>query len=261
MTLLELIKDDDVTLEECMHAQEINDEKMDPKFDIAHHNTIAYKLQHQLVRLPASLTPAETAGVCANIFQLEAAALRGHPLSTTVYKFAYLYDPRIVAEDPVMGALTESINTLGKHIYEVVKQSCSIKEDDISISIFSFSNRSKTHDEVVELLLQAEKKVEASMKQSEDKQSHQLTLSCLRVRRFLHLFAKSSQITYDGKSVKKILSDIESARKRLAALEGVDTEVGQQLLEGVFFDDLNKTIRGQFGPRNSPLVPFKESLK
>ena len=35
MKLLELIKDDEITLEECMQAQEIDDDKMDPKFDIS----------------------------------------------------------------------------------------------------------------------------------------------------------------------------------------------------------------------------------
>ena len=85
--------------------------------------------------------------------------LRGFPLSTTVYQFAYLFDPVIASEDPIMNALSQSVQTLGSHIYAVLKQSCSIKEDDSNISVFSFTSKVKTHDEVMELLIQAEKKM------------------------------------------------------------------------------------------------------
>ena len=39
-----------------MQAQEIDDEKMDPKFDISHQHTIAFKLKENLVKLPPNLT-------------------------------------------------------------------------------------------------------------------------------------------------------------------------------------------------------------
>ena len=132
---------------------------MDPKFDIAHSHTIAHKLHHKMVLLPSQLTPPQIARTLLNIFQLEVGALKGSPLSTTLYKFAYLYDPLITAEDILMNALTQSIQTLGNHIYDIMKQSCSVKEDDVNISIFSFSKQTKTHDEVVDLIIQAEKKV------------------------------------------------------------------------------------------------------
>ena len=57
MKLLELIKDDETTLEECMQAQEIDDDKMDPKFDICEQHTISYKLKNNLVKLPTALSP------------------------------------------------------------------------------------------------------------------------------------------------------------------------------------------------------------
>lgn len=52
---------------------------------------------------------------------MEVGVLKGFPLSTTVYKFAYLYDETITSEDIIMGALTRSVETLGQHIYKIVK--------------------------------------------------------------------------------------------------------------------------------------------
>lgn len=57
---------------------------------------------------------------------------------------------------------------MGSYICDIVKQSGTIKEDDVTISGFSFSNKSKNHDEVIELLLQAEKKFEAEYKKSKN---------------------------------------------------------------------------------------------
>lgn len=53
-----------------MQAQEINDDKMDPKFDIANQHTIGYKLDNGLVKLPNQISLAEIARVFANIIQL-----------------------------------------------------------------------------------------------------------------------------------------------------------------------------------------------
>jgi hypothetical protein len=58
----------------------------------------------------------------------------------------------------LFSALIESINALGSHIYDIAKHASTIKEDDVTISGFSFTTKCKTHDEVSELLLQAEKK-------------------------------------------------------------------------------------------------------
>ena len=99
------------------------------------------------------------------------------------------------------------------------------------------------------------------MKQSaEDKIAYQFILAAFRVRRFLHIFAKSSGIQFDPKNLKKILADIESARKRLTVLMETECREEETLVQGVFFDDLNKTIRAHFGPRESRLMSFKESL-
>lgn len=53
-----------------MQAQEINDDKMDPKFDIANQHTIQHKLDQGLVKLPNQISLAEIARVFANIIQL-----------------------------------------------------------------------------------------------------------------------------------------------------------------------------------------------
>ena len=74
------------------------------------------------------------------------------------------------------------------------------------------------------------------------------------------MLAKSTDISFSPKSQKKILTDIESARKRLTTLLSLEFEAAE-LLEGVFFGDLHKTLRGHFGPRNSPLIALKDSLE
>jgi len=75
-----------------MQAQEINDPKMDPKFDINKENTIDFKVSNKLVRMPEELSLKDIALVFANIFQLETAVLKSEPYSTSIYTFAYLYD-------------------------------------------------------------------------------------------------------------------------------------------------------------------------
>jgi len=42
--------------------------------------------------------------------------------------------------------LVESINTLGAYIYDLHKESCSVKEDDLSFSTFSFKKNIKMND-------------------------------------------------------------------------------------------------------------------
>jgi len=63
-----------------------------------------------------------------------------------------------------MEALVESINSLGMYIYELHKTSCSLKEDDLNISTFAFRKIVKSHDEVSELFLKAEKDIDQRIK-------------------------------------------------------------------------------------------------
>lgn len=100
--------------------------------------------------------------------QLEAVAntTRTQPLGSTIYTFSYLYDRGITIDSYLFTALIESVHSLGAHIFETAKSAGQIKEDDVSISGFSFSRHLKSHEEVSELLLQAEKKFEIEHKKS-----------------------------------------------------------------------------------------------
>jgi hypothetical protein len=60
--------------------------------------------------------------------------------------------------------LVESINTLGTYIFEIHKESCSVKEDDLSFSTFSFRKDIKTTDQAIELFLKSEKELEGIIK-------------------------------------------------------------------------------------------------
>lgn len=51
--LLETVRDDKFILEDGMHAHEINDNKIDPKYNISEQDTIGYMLEHKQVKLPA----------------------------------------------------------------------------------------------------------------------------------------------------------------------------------------------------------------
>ena len=70
---------------------------------------------------------------------------------------SYLYDDQIWKNSLTMSALVESINTLGMYIYELHKNACSLKEDDLNITTFAFKKVVLSNDEVCELLLKAEK--------------------------------------------------------------------------------------------------------
>lgn len=137
---------------------------MDPKFDISKQNTIKTKVQLQLVRMPEELALRDIALVFAHVFQLETAILKSEPYSTSIYTFAYLFDRNLTKKSQLFTALIESIHGFGTHVFELTKLSGSIKEDDINLSGFSFSKHVKSHDEICELLLQAQKKFEAEYK-------------------------------------------------------------------------------------------------
>ena len=63
-----------------------------------------------------------------------------------------------------MKPLVHSINCFGTYIYELVKGSCSVKEDDINLSSFSFDKDHESNQNIIDMLLQAEKKLEAELK-------------------------------------------------------------------------------------------------
>jgi hypothetical protein len=67
--------------------------------------------------------------------------------------FAYLYDRKIWVDSYLFNVLIESINCLGSHIYDLMKQAGTFKEDDITLPTFSFSIRSKSHNEIIEQIL------------------------------------------------------------------------------------------------------------
>lgn len=58
-----------------------------------------------------------------------------------------------------MTPLVESVNTLGTYIYEIHKESCSVKEDDLSFSTLSFRKDIKTTDQVIDIFLKSEKEL------------------------------------------------------------------------------------------------------
>lgn len=72
-----------------MHAHEINDWKIDPKFDISPENSIGYMLEHGIVTLPEQLTLKDCSSIYASILKAEAQVLRGYPLAQTIYTFMY----------------------------------------------------------------------------------------------------------------------------------------------------------------------------
>ena len=52
-----------------------------------------------------------------------------------------------------------------------------------------------------------------------NKSDYQFIIACLRVRRMLHVLAKSSGKKFEPTKTKKIVEDIQSVRKRLDALK------------------------------------------
>lgn len=70
-----------------------------------------------------------------------------------------MYDEQLWRDSVIIGALVESINSFGMYVYELHKNASSMKEDDLNISTFAFRKVVKSHDEVSELLLKAEKEV------------------------------------------------------------------------------------------------------
>jgi hypothetical protein len=50
------VRDEKFPLEDGMHAHEINDNKIDPKYNISEKDTIGYMLSNKLVKLPGELS-------------------------------------------------------------------------------------------------------------------------------------------------------------------------------------------------------------
>lgn len=54
-----------------------------------------------------------------------------------------------------MQPLVHSVNCFGAYLYELVKSSCSVKEDDINLSSFSFDKNHESNQNIIDMLLQA----------------------------------------------------------------------------------------------------------
>ena len=64
------MKNDSISLEDCMQAQEINDDKMDPKYNICSDFTIKHFVDNKIIKLPENLSYQELLTIFANVFQL-----------------------------------------------------------------------------------------------------------------------------------------------------------------------------------------------
>jgi hypothetical protein len=101
------------------------------------------------LRLPQSLSLSELRGVYGRVFQLEALLMQTQPLPQTVHTFTYLYDDAISRESSLVQPLVESVHTLGRYIQELHRDSCSVKEDDLSFATATFKTSSLPHDQVI----------------------------------------------------------------------------------------------------------------
>ena len=77
----------------------------------------------------------------------------------TGHSCSYLYHDDLWKNSTLIAPLVESINTFGSSIYEIHKEACSIKEDDLSFSTFSFKRKVKNHEEIAAMFLVAEKEL------------------------------------------------------------------------------------------------------
>lgn len=116
----------------------------------------------------------------------------------------------------------------------ILKDSCTLKEDDANISTMAYLKNTMSHDEVIEQILKAEKWVEGESKKSEFKESFNFILGMLRLRRMLHSLAKSSGKKYEHEKQKKILDDIQGVRKRLNALKDLPYNESNEV-DKIFF--------------------------
>ena len=62
---METVLDSSIDLEETMHAHEINDSKIDPKWDISEEYTISKMIENGQIKLPDALTLKETKNIFA----------------------------------------------------------------------------------------------------------------------------------------------------------------------------------------------------
>lgn len=74
-------------------------------------------------------------------------ALSNQPIAVSVYQLPYLYDRDMCKETPLIQALVESVVTMGAYCLEVIRNGCSVRDDDINFSQLSFpTDRSTLHD-------------------------------------------------------------------------------------------------------------------
>jgi hypothetical protein len=73
-----------------MHAHEINDPKIDPKFDIREAYTIQKMMDEGSVRPASALSLKEIKNLYGEILRQEALILQCNPLPQTIYTFTYM---------------------------------------------------------------------------------------------------------------------------------------------------------------------------
>ena len=80
-----------------MHAHEINDPKIDPKFDIEKGYTIAHMMQEGKIKPAKALNLKETKNLYAQMTKLQSLVLQTQPLPQTIYTLTYVMDHPVIS--------------------------------------------------------------------------------------------------------------------------------------------------------------------
>ena len=72
-----------------MQAHEVNDPKIDPKYNLTADDTIQSWIEKGKIRNPSTLSIRETRAIFKRILKIEALVVGASPLPQTIYTFAY----------------------------------------------------------------------------------------------------------------------------------------------------------------------------
>ncbi|EGR31646.1 mak10 amino-acid n-acetyltransferase subunit, putative [Ichthyophthirius multifiliis] len=138
MQLGETISTKEFTFYDSMSSSEIGDPKMDIKVgykDVKHPIQL---IKDGEIKAAENLTNHELIHLIDYLLALEFTWLKGYSLSQTLYQFVYFYDENSYKNNLILKSYIECLYLNGIMMFETVRYSPFLKEDDYTITVFSF---------------------------------------------------------------------------------------------------------------------------
>ncbi|KAL4466564.1 hypothetical protein ABPG72_010615 [Tetrahymena utriculariae] len=271
LDLGEMVHTETFNLHDSMSSSELCDPKMDLKVgykEIVHPKD---QISQKLIKPANELNNNEIIAMLDNLLAQEFMWLKGYSLSQTLYKFVYFYDEATYKDNQIIKSYIEGLFLSGTVIYDTLRYSPYLREDDYIVTIFGFP---KTENEQIltEAILEAEKslddkKTNENMRKKKNLQMNEFDAIDTRLKyrkAFLKLVHLMSNQNFTTQIEQQIQSQINSCKKRLEEIkqtQEIFVKNSNVNLSAYFQKDINKTLNCLISPRPNIDVTLEEGIQ